>query len=120
MAIETPSYYVQQMFSANRGDTIKEVKSDGPFGPLYWVASSSGNGYFVKMANYSPDTQDLTISIPGMSSGKLTVVADNDPQAYNSDTQTMVTPPSQSDVTANNGGFDFKLPPWSVAILAAN
>lgn len=120
MVIETPSYYVQQMFSVNRGDTIKQVQSDAPFGPVYWVASSAGdNTYFVKMANYSPDTQDVSISIPGMSSGTFTVVADNDPKAFNSDTQTMVTP-SQSDVAGKNGEFKLTLPAWSVGVLAAN
>lgn len=119
MIIETPSYYVQQMFSVNRGDTIKEVTSDSSFGPVYWVASSAGNSYFVKMANYGPDNQDLTISIPGMNAGKLTIVGNDNPDAYNSDSQTPITP-SQSDVTAENGTFTLKLPAWSVAVLAAN
>lgn len=29
------SFWVQQMFSANRGDTILPVKSDSAFGPVY-------------------------------------------------------------------------------------
>lgn len=106
------------MFSVNRGETIKQVTSDSPFGPVYWVASRAGNNYFVKMANYSPDIQDTTISIPGMNGGKLTVVGNDNPNAYNSDSQTLITP-SQSEVTAENGNFTFKLPAWSVAVLAA-
>ncbi|OJZ92932.1 glycoside hydrolase family 51 protein [Aspergillus luchuensis CBS 106.47] len=113
------SYYVQEMFSRNRGDTIKEVTSDSDFGPLYWVASSAGDSYYVKLANYGSETQDLTVSIPGTSTGKLTVLADNDPDAYNSDTQTLVTP-SESTVQASNGTFTFSLPAWAVAVLAAN
>lgn len=119
MVIDSTSYYVQQMFSVNRGDTIKEVTSDSAFGPVYWVASSSGSSYYVKLANYGADTQDVSVSIPGMSSGKLTVLADSDPEAYNSDTQTLVTP-SESNVQASNGQFSFTLPAWSVAVLTAN
>ncbi|EAU36156.1 alpha-N-arabinofuranosidase A precursor [Aspergillus terreus NIH2624] len=119
MVIDSTSYYVQQMFSVNRGDTIKEVTSDSAFGPVYWVASSSGSSYYVKLANYGADTQEVSVSIPGMSSGKLTVLADSDPEAYNSDTQTLVTP-SESNVQASNGQFSFTLPAWSVAVLTAN
>lgn len=119
MIIETTSYYVQQLFSVNRGDTIKEVTSDSAFGPVYWVASSAGDSYYVKLANYGTETQDVTISIPGTSSGKLTVLADNDPDASNTDSQTLVTP-SEKDVTAQDGSFSLTLPAWSVAVLAAN
>ncbi|KAK1146811.1 hypothetical protein N8T08_002572 [Aspergillus melleus] len=119
MVHETTSYYVQQMFSANRGDTIKEVKSDSAFGPVYWVASSSDDTYYVKLANFGKDTQDVSVSIDGLSTGKLTVVADDDPEAYNSDAQTLVTP-SERDVQAESGKFSFTLPAWSVAVLAAN
>ncbi|KAL4891408.1 Arabinosidase A [Aspergillus ambiguus] len=119
MVIDSTSYYVQQMFSVNRGDTIREVTSDSAFGPVYWVASSAGSSYYVKLANYGADTQDISVSIPGMTSGKLTVVADNDPEAYNSDSQTLVTP-SESAIEPSNGQFSFTLPSWSVAVLAAN
>lgn len=98
---------------------MKPVTSDSPFGPVYWVASSAGDTYYMKMANYGQDSQDVTVSIPGISSGTLTIVADNDPNAFNSNTQTLVTP-SQSDLTANNGAFTLTLPAWSVAVLAAN
>lgn len=31
--VRSTSYYVQQMFSVNRGSTILPVESDGSFGP---------------------------------------------------------------------------------------
>ncbi|KAF7596536.1 hypothetical protein BBP40_001410 [Aspergillus hancockii] len=116
---ETTSYYVQQMFSANRGVTIREVTSDSAFGPVYWVASNAGNNYYVKLANYGVDPQEVTVSISGTTSGKLTVLADDDPKAYNSDSQALVTP-SESGVKATNGKFTFTLPAWSVGVLAAS
>lgn len=84
------------------------------------MASSAGNNkYFVKLANYGPDPQDVTVSIPGLKTGKLTVVADNDPQAFNSDSQTLVTP-VEKDVDAQDKSFQFTLPAWSVGVLAAS
>lgn len=114
--IETTSYYVQQLFSVNRGDTIKPVTSDTAFGPVYWVASSVGSQYFVKMANYGADTQDVTVSIPGLTRGILTVLADSDPDASNTVNQTLVVP-SVSNVAGDDGSFSFTLPAWSVAVL---
>lgn len=71
------------------------------------------------MANYNPNAQDVTVSVPGTSSGKLTVLADDDPNASNSDSETLVTP-SEKDITGENGSFSFSLPAWSVAVLAVN
>ncbi|KAJ5733607.1 Arabinosidase A [Penicillium malachiteum] len=118
--VETTSYYVQQMFSVNHGDTIKEVTSDSAFGPVYWVASSaSDSSYFVKLANYGSDTQDLSVSISGLSTAKLTVVGDDDPNAANTPDESPVVP-VESTLSSSNGTFTFTLPAWSVAVLAAS
>lgn len=85
---------------------------------MYWVASSAGTQYFVKLANYGADAQDVTVSIPGLTSGKLTVLADNNPDASNTVNQTLVVPSAKE--VAGNGSFSFSLPAWSVAILDVN
>lgn len=107
------------MFSTNRGDTIKEVKSDSAFGPVYWVASSASDKYYVKLANYGSDVQDLSVTIDGKTSAKLTVLADDDPNASNTPEETPVVP-VDSSVTAQDGVFSFSLPAWSVAVLAVS
>ncbi|KAJ5111611.1 hypothetical protein N7532_002146 [Penicillium argentinense] len=117
--VKTTSYYVQQMFSANRGATIKEVKSDSPFGPVYWVASTGNDAYYVKLANYGSTGQEVSISIPEKGNGKLTMIANDDPNAANTDSENPVSP-VESDVTATQGNFTIKLPAWSVAVLVAN
>ncbi|KAJ5106074.1 hypothetical protein NUU61_003421 [Penicillium alfredii] len=117
--VETSSYFVQEMFSVNRGDTIKKVTSDLSFGPVYWVASSAKDAYFVKLANYGSKTQDISIAISGKNQGKLTVVADDDAKAANTDTETPIAP-TDSTVSAKDGKFTFTLPAWSVAVLAAS
>ena len=119
VVIETSSYYVQQMFSVNCGDTIKKVTSDSAFGPVYWVASSAKDSYYVKLANYGSKVQDVSVSIAGKAKGKLTVVADNDPNAANTPSETPIVP-TDKNITGSNGSFNFTLPAWSVAVLAAN
>ncbi|KAJ9299757.1 hypothetical protein DTO271G3_2641 [Paecilomyces variotii] len=114
----TTSYYVQQLFSTNRGDTIKEVTSDSNFGPVFWCASSKGSTYYVKLANYGQDTQSLDVTIPDKTTATLTYVANDDPNAYNSDEQHPVSPVTKT--LTGNGTFTFTLPAWAVAVLAAN
>jgi alpha-N-arabinofuranosidase len=120
VVIETTSYYVQQMFASNLGDTVKKVTSDSAFGPVYWVASSANDSsYFVKLANYGSDTQDLSVTIDGMTTAKLTVVGDDDANASNTVDETPVAP-VESTLTASDGTFTFTVPAWSVAVLAAS
>jgi len=86
------------MFASNLGDTVKEVTSDSAFGS---------------------DTQDLSVTIDGMTTAKLTVVGDDDANAANTVDETPVAP-VKSTLTASNGTFTFTMPAWSVAVLAAS
>ncbi|KAK2764246.1 hypothetical protein FQN54_008938 [Arachnomyces sp. PD_36] len=117
--LETTSYYVQQLFSNHHGDTIVPVTSDSEVDPVYWVASSTTAGeYYLKLANYGQDIQDVSVSTPGLTTGTVTIIASDDPAAANTDTETPVVP-STEDMTASGGVFTFTLPAWSVAVLAA-
>ncbi|KAL4917688.1 glycoside hydrolase superfamily [Aspergillus aurantiobrunneus] len=118
MVIETPSYYVQQTFSVNRGDTILPVTSDTAFGPVYWVASSNAAGVIVKLANYGAEVQEVTLSIPDVTGGHLTVVAHDDGLAANTDSETPIVP-VESEVSAADGVVALTLPAWSVAVFAS-
>ncbi|KAN0068573.1 Glycoside hydrolase superfamily [Elaphomyces granulatus] len=113
----TTSYYVQQMFAANRGDTILPVQSDGPFGPVYYVASKASSKYYVKLANYGSSTQQIQVKIEGTNSGLLTVLSGNG-GAANTFGSTPVLPRT-TPVVPTLGAFDIVLPGWTVAVLAA-
>ncbi|CAG7918492.1 unnamed protein product [Penicillium olsonii] len=119
MVIETSSYFVQQIFSANRGETIREITSDSQFGPVYWVASNTDETYYVKLANYGSKTETVSVKIAGSTKAKLTVVANNDANAANTDTETLVTP-VDSELSGKDGEFSLTLPAWSAAVLVAN
>ncbi|CRG87864.1 alpha-L-arabinofuranosidase [Talaromyces islandicus] len=69
------SYYVQKMFSSNRGSTVLPVTSDTAFGPVYWVASAANGTYFVKLANYGSESQEITIDIDGATSGNIQLLS---------------------------------------------
>ncbi|KAJ9648348.1 hypothetical protein H2199_001202 [Coniosporium tulheliwenetii] len=112
------SYYVQQMFSVNRGHTILPVTADSAFGPLYWVASKSDSGYFVKMANYGGASHKVSVAFPQPCSGVLTMLA-GDQNAQNTNLTTLVTP-SISDIMSADGNLHFTMPGWSVAVLDAS
>ncbi|OCK80529.1 glycoside hydrolase family 51 protein [Lepidopterella palustris CBS 459.81] len=112
------TYYVQKMFSSNRGDTISKLDSDTGFGPVYWVASKLENSstYYVKLANYGADEQMLSVDIPGTLSGKLTVLSGGKDD-YNSDLHPNTIEPTESDIKGEGGKFAFMLPAWSVAVI---
>ncbi|KAL1306356.1 hypothetical protein AAFC00_005070 [Neodothiora populina] len=110
------SWFVQQLFSANRGDTILPVESDSGFGPAYWVASSAGNTNFVKLANYGDASQTISINIDGKTTATLTQLSGGQ-----EDSNTPGEENVQPVVTAidGNGTFSFSLPAWSVSVLVA-
>jgi alpha-N-arabinofuranosidase len=112
----TTSYYVQQMFAANRGDTILPVQSDGSFGPVYYVASKASSKYYVKFANYGSSTQQIQVKIEGTKSGLLTVLSAN-ANAGNTFGSTPVLPRT-TPVVATSGAFEIVLSGWTVAVLA--
>ncbi|GME32572.1 Alpha-N-arabinofuranosidase A [Neofusicoccum parvum] len=113
------SYYVQQLFAQNIGDTTRAVTSDTAYGPVYWSAVSSGDTYIIKLTNYGQDVQDVSIVIEGKTTGTLSVLANDDPTASNTDTAAPVGPPVVSTITAMNGTFSFAVPAWAIVVLSA-
>ncbi|KAJ5891747.1 uncharacterized protein N7473_007975 [Penicillium subrubescens] len=112
------SYFVQQMFASNKGDTILPVKTSSEFGPLYWVASRTGSQYFVKLANYGPDEQNVTVSIPDTHAGRLEMLAGTQfqgNQPHNIAVQTVT-----STVQGDGGKYTVTMTPWAIAVLVVS
>ncbi|KAF7908376.1 uncharacterized protein EAF01_004131 [Botrytis porri] len=115
------SYYVQQMFSIHRGETILPVTSDVGFGPLYWVASSTSAGtYYVKIANYGTATHNVTVDIPGASgassSAKL-VSLTGPPGASNYPLNVTLQPVTSTVSGSVAAGWTFNVAAYGVAII---
>lgn len=109
------SYFVQQMFASNRGDTILPVESDTPFNPAFWVASSAGDKTYVKLANYGAEAQVVSVSVPGKTTGSLTQIHGDTTESNYPGQENVV--PSVS-VIRGDGVFEFSLPAWSVSVIA--
>ena len=116
------SYYVQQLFSTQRGATIRPVTSDSAFGPVYWVASQSVDGatFYVKIANYGADAQNVTVAIPdatGLSATATLQLVTGAQTASNFPNNVTVTAISSSVTGSAADGYAVSLPAWGVAVL---
>ena len=89
--------------------------SSTEFGPLYWVASRTGSQYFVKLANYGPDEQNVTVSIPDILGGRLEMLAGTQFQGNQPHQITVqtVTSPVQGD----GGKYTVTMTSWAIAVL---
>lgn len=112
------SYYVQQMFSTNRGSTILPVNSTAGFGPLYWVASHTSDTYYVKLANYGEDHQTVYVEVPDTKSGKLETLS-GPRDGYNIPHNVTIKPVTKN-VTVSHGNYTIEMTPWSVAVLVVS
>lgn len=52
------SFYVQKLLAMHKSTTV--YQTTGPFDPLYYVASSNGAKYYIKVANPYPGSVTLT------------------------------------------------------------
>lgn len=120
------SYWVQNIFSTNRGDTILPVQSDSNFGPVYWVASSKSggsgaSGYVVKLANYGTGEQDVTITIPDQSQLSHTAtlwMVSGGADDTNHPLDVLVSANQSSVVADSSGAFTVSMPAYGVAVLS--
>ncbi|KAL7650490.1 hypothetical protein ACMYSQ_010272 [Aspergillus niger] len=112
------SYYVQKMFSTNRGSTVLPVNTTADFDPLYWVASVSDEGtYYVKLANYGSSSQNVTVNIEGTTSGQLQLLSGGETVSnYPHD----VSITTQTSTVSGSGSFTVDMPAWAVAVLAVS
>lgn len=93
------------------------VKTSTTFGPLYWVATKDGSRYYVKLANYGTDEQNVTITIPETKSGRLEILAGSRFEANTPYSVTVKT--NHTEVENVQGNYTVTMPPWAVAVLAA-
>lgn len=120
----TPNYYVQQLFAANRGETVLPITRDGKpvagEGGLFASAAttSGGRGFLVKLVNSTATAMPIRIEVPGVGNGAgEAVFIAADPMAENSLAAPERVKPVQEPVTMNAGAIERTLPPYSVTVL---
>jgi len=123
----TPNYYVQKMFSTNRGDKAMPILSDnkpltGQEG-IYASASQdiAANELIMKIVNSSDKTQTKTISIEGArklsSKGKLTVLKSEKPDGMNSIQSPKQISPAEQELVVKGGKVSITLAPYSLNVI---
>lgn len=119
--IRSTSFYVQQLFSVNRGDTILPV-SPVRSPPLYYVAStdSKTGTVFVKAANTGSSPISISFSFNGLklgSTGTATTLTSSNIYASNTPENPDTVVPVTSSFTAGST-INYTFPANSVVVLA--
>lgn len=117
--IRSTSYYVQQMFARNFGSTTRAVESDAAFGPVYWSATAGGGTTYLKLANYGPEAQIVSVRVEGAVEGTVTLLYGADRAAANPETGEVIQPVRLTVPVCGDGTMQFQLPAWSVGVLAS-
>ena len=119
----TPSYYVQQLFASNRGDTVLPVTRDsqpvaGQDGLFASASKIDGRGFIVKLVNTGDAPLPVRIEVAGGGSGDgVAIVLTGDLMAENSLSRPDVVKPVEEPAAVMNGIIERTLPPHSLTVL---
>ena len=117
----TPSYYVQKLFSVNRGTTILPVSIDAK--EIYASASSDkrSGDVILKVVNPAASSREVNINLAGAGkvgkSGKAFVLTNADLQAENSLSEPRKVAPVERQFTVSSSTVNYTLAPHSLTVL---
>jgi alpha-N-arabinofuranosidase len=117
----TPSYYVQKLFSVNRGTNILPVINGQK--DLYASASldKRTGEVILKVVNNSDSAREVSINLPGAGkvgkTGKSFVLANADLKAENSLNEPTKVAPVERPLANTSGQFAYTFAPRSVTVL---
>jgi alpha-L-arabinofuranosidase len=123
----TPDYYVQQLFSLNKGNKVVPItlNNDVVAGQdsLYAAAAidTKTNELIVKLVNASNKPQETSLSLDGVKKlapqGTLTVLQNDDLMAVNSFNEPTKVSPKQSTIKLNGKKITLSAAPYSFSVL---
>ena len=123
----TPNYYVQKLFSTNRGTTILPVMIGGATkngqGDLFASASldAQSGEVILKVVNAAASPRDVRFNLAGAKqvgkNGKALVLANSDLKSENSLAEPMKVAPVEQPFAVPAGEFAFNLAPYSLTVL---
>lgn len=130
----TSSYYVQQLYSTNRGTNVlpltmngKSIAGDPDQNGLFAsaVVDNSNNTYIVKVANVSDEDQILNISFEGMkksilAGGTEVSLKSEDPLAENSIDNPTGVVPVETPISATGQSFSTTITPKTFNVYTFN
>ncbi|MGC8743249.1 MAG: alpha-L-arabinofuranosidase C-terminal domain-containing protein [Verrucomicrobiia bacterium] len=126
----TPSYYVQKMFSINRGDVVMETKlKTTDENKNIFVTSAldkKSNELIIKIVNASGKIEECEfnihsngVKIPDQVA-KGSLLGGKEPNECNSIENPKNIYPVETSVKVSNGKFLVKMPRWSLIVLRIN
>ena len=125
--VATPNYYVQQLFSTNKGtDVVKIVEDDKAIAgkdSLYAsaVIDKKKGHLFIKIVNSSSKAQPFDLSIAGLKkvnkNGLISVLAANDLYSYNKLSELGALAPSNKPIELKSNTIAGQLLPYSVNVI---
>jgi alpha-L-arabinofuranosidase len=124
----TPSYYVQQMFSLNRGDTLLPVKLSAPQSPdkkptMFTTAcrDDKTGELILKVVNSAAEPVEVAMQLKGASNvaGKasVTTLAGTSLAEENSIAEPQKIAPVTSSIDGVGPEFKYTFKPWSMTVL---
>jgi len=119
----TPNYYVQTLFSTNRGTTILPIKLAGANEKLFACASRDAQTgqIILKVVNAQPTVRNVRISLAGakgvQQTGEMQVLAASDLAAVNTLDQPTRVSPVASSVQDLGQEFQRQFPPYSLTVM---
>ncbi len=119
-AFGTPSYYVQQIFGANRGTHVLPMELTDA-GPVVGSASldRARSEAIVKLVNPSGDAQPIVLTIAGLpraSEVRVTTLG-GEPEAENTLEQPTAVAPQSATAHVTAGVIEYTLAPHTLALL---
>jgi alpha-N-arabinofuranosidase len=120
------NYYVQQLFSTNKGTDLLSITKDGKAltgqNNLYASAVKDANSkeIIVKLVNTAASAQDVSIDLKGAklgSKGTITRLASANTQDENTFADPKKITPKQTEYKITKGNQQLSLPAYSVTVL---
>ncbi|EIW86286.1 glycoside hydrolase family 51 protein [Coniophora puteana RWD-64-598 SS2] len=116
-AYKSTSFYVQQLFSLNRGTEYLPSTLPDPSGTVFWSVTSDSSTLAIKLVNYANTTEDVTFQLPfAVSSSATVTVLTGDPTASNTPTNPNLVTPTTTAVTIAQA-FNYTAPAYSLSVL---
>lgn len=122
-SVGTPSYYVQKLFSTNRGTNILPVQMDGNPTDLYASASydKASSEVIVKVVNSAATAKDINLNLAGAGKmgtrGKAFVLASPDLKVENTLSEPKKIAPIEQPLTVSASRVSYTLAPQSLTVL---
>lgn len=123
----TPNYYIQKMYSTNRGTQVVPITMNGAVmggvDSLYASAcvDQTTGELIIKIANTIGAAQGISFTLkgwkPGEAAANITVIKSDDLNAVNSFEQPFFIVPVSKEASVKKGKLDVSLPPYSFSVI---